>query len=217
VDDVQENFKYDLLFSASSEGVSIEKKQQAPYRFPKENSPKFVITSNQAFTKTGKSYLRRFHVVHLAPFYSQLVGVVDSPILHVHGSRFFSEDWSDSEWSRFFRYMLECIQLYLQLGLVTKYQTAIHTLNVERFISPEFAQWLSQTKFKTRLDEPINELLPVAEAFEEFQAMHPDLAQVIKQQTFTKWLIKYFKELGYKCKRLRKNGGMLHIQKVALS
>jgi hypothetical protein len=217
LDDVQENFKFDQLFSASSEGVCIEKKQQTPYRFPKENSPKFIITSNQAFTKTGKSYLRRFHVVHLAPFYSNFVGVVDSPILHVHGSRFFSHNWSEAEWNQFYWFIFECIQLYLRLGLGTKYKTALYTINVERLTSAEFAQWLTQTKFQKRLNEPINELIPLAESYAEFQDMHPDLAQVIKQQTFTKWLIKYFKELGYKCKRLRKNGGMLHIQKVAWS
>jgi hypothetical protein len=217
IDDVQENFKYDDMFSSTSEGVCIEKKQQTPYRFAKQKSPKFMITSNQPFTKLGKSYARRFHVLPLSPFYSDLIGKVESPLVHIHKARFFTEDWSEIEWNRFFSYMLECVQLYLRMGLCQASQTAIYVSNVERWTSPEFSKWLGQTNVLQSIEKLREASIPLGAAFKEFRELFPDETEHIKRQTFTKWLLKYFKEQGYKCKRMRVDGGTLLIQNVMLS
>jgi hypothetical protein len=59
------------LFSAITEGITIEKKNKDAIRIPFSFSPKIVITTNYAIKGRGNSFLRRKVELELTSFYNK--------------------------------------------------------------------------------------------------------------------------------------------------
>ena len=113
-DDVTKGFEFEKLFSVITEGLTVERKGADEFHIPFEDSPKIVISSNYALDGEGSSFERRTHNLEFNAFYSPR----NRPSA-VAGRRFFEKEWMDSgEYNIFYNYMLECLQGYLETGLV---------------------------------------------------------------------------------------------------
>jgi hypothetical protein len=109
-DDVKKGFDFERLFSAITEGITIEKKNKDAIRIPFSFSPKIVITTNYAIKGRGNSFLRRKVELELTSFYSKDFTPVDE-----FGKRLFDE-WSEEEWCSFDNYMVQNLKTYLNTG-----------------------------------------------------------------------------------------------------
>jgi hypothetical protein len=112
-DDVKKNFNFESLFSLITEGITLEYKGQDAIKLPVEKSPKILITTNYTIKGDGGSFDRRKIEVELSNYFSSKLTPLD------HFKHLLFDDWDAKEWSRFDNYMINCIEYYLQNGIVS--------------------------------------------------------------------------------------------------
>lgn len=133
-DDVNERFHFDDIYSALTVGFEIERKgKQAVYLDYKE-APKFVITSNRLIKMDeGASADRRKFELFLYNYFGSHHTPIDE-----FGKRFFTEDWDATEYNKFFYFMFECVQKYLQNGLVEFLPSELYDIKLEAEIGKDW-------------------------------------------------------------------------------
>lgn len=180
-DDVKKNFDFERLFSQITEGITIEYKGQDAIKLPINKSPKIIITTNYTVGGVGGSFERRKFEVELSAYFNS-----NRTPLQVFGHLLFDE-WNSEEWSRFDNYMINCIQFYLQNGLI---ENDFDNIEVRKFIkntSFEFYEW---TKDHDVL--PYNQRMSKKAMWEKMIQEYSDLKWV-SQKRFKGWLEQYCK------------------------
>src|SRR5690606_34159818 len=112
-DDVKKNFNFESLFSLITEGITLEYKGQDAIQIPVEKSPKILITTNYTLGGIGGSHERRKFEIEMSSYFNSKHTPLDE-----FGHMLFG-DWDDDEWLRFDNYMVNCVQYYLENGLVS--------------------------------------------------------------------------------------------------
>lgn len=180
-DDVKKNFDFERLFSQITEGITIEYKGQDAIKLPINKSPKIIITTNYTVGGIGGSFERRKFEVELSAYFNS-----NRTPLQVFGHLLFDE-WDSEEWSRFDNFMINCIQYYLQNGLI---ENDFDNIEVRKFIkntSFEFYEW---TKNHDVL--PFNQRMNKKSMWEKMIEEYSDLKWV-SQKRFKGWLEQYCK------------------------
>lgn len=180
-DDVKKNFDFERLFSQITEGITIEYKGQDAIKLPINKSPKIIITTNYTVGGIGGSFERRKFEVELSAYFNS-----NRTPLQVFGHLLFDE-WDSDEWSRFDNFMINCIQFYLQNGLI---ENDFDNIEVRKFIkntSFEFYEW---TKNHDVL--PFNQRMNKKSMWEKMIEEYSDLKWV-SQKRFKGWLEQYCK------------------------
>jgi hypothetical protein len=117
-DDAAENFTFDDIFPHITGDFHIRRLRQNPTSIPGNRAPKIVITTNHPIPGSDTSYRRRQVLMEVSPFYRELLEKDGTTPADVHGGmELCGEDWSDSDWSEFYQFIFECIQVYLKQGL----------------------------------------------------------------------------------------------------
>lgn len=183
-DDVKKNFAFENLFSLVTEGITLEKKNKDAIKLPINKSPKIVITTNYTVGGMGGSFERRKFEVELSSYF----GVHWTP-LQEFGHTLF-DDWNEQQYMEFDNFQIECIQYYLEHGLIKhEYQN----LEVRKFIketSFEFHELMKEEPLK--LDERIYK----TQKFNEFIDEYPDFKKYLSQKKFSQWIESYAKFKG---------------------
>ena len=112
------------------------------------------------------------------------------------------DDWDEDEWQRFDTFMIQCVQYYLENGLV---KHNFNNLELRKFIketSSEFAEWTGELDGKRNADNiPVNVRINKKQAYESFTEEHQDLKKWLTQRTFTRWVEIYARKNGYDVKQ----------------
>lgn len=117
-DDAAENFTFDDIFPHITGDFHIRRLGHNPTSIPGHRAPKIVITTNHPIPGSDTSHRRRQVLVEVSPFYRELLEKDGTTPADVHGGmELCGEDWSDSDWSEFYQFIFECIQIYLKQGL----------------------------------------------------------------------------------------------------
>jgi ribosomal protein S25 len=189
-DDVKKSFDFERLFSAITEGITIEKKNKDAIRIPFKFSPKIVITTNYTIRGRGNSFARRKFEVELKEHYTKMYTPVDE-----FGKRFFDE-WDEDEWCSFDNYMITNLKNYLSSGLIesSSSNTAIKRLAADT--CHEFIDWVGLVEGSRPSDLiEYDKKVFKDELFADFIDDNPDFApsgkRTISRTAFYKWL-KYF-------------------------
>lgn len=111
-DDVRKSFNFENLFSVITEGITIEYKGKDSIKLDVTESPKIIITTNYTIQGDSASFNARKYEVEMSSYFNDTY----TPIMEF-GHELFNE-WTDEEWSRFDNYMMECISIYLDQGLI---------------------------------------------------------------------------------------------------
>lgn len=113
IDDVPCNFNYNSLYTQITGGINAQKKGSKAEMIDREDSPKFLITSNYLFRcdEDDASTVARFFEYKVKPYYN-----VDFSPKDEFNQMFF-EDWNESEWNKFYSYIFRCVRYYLVNGL----------------------------------------------------------------------------------------------------
>ena len=170
--DVSANFDFEKLFSVLTDGITVEEKGRKSFDIPYEKSPKVLVTSNYTVAGEGESFKGRMFEVEFSEHYSSSY----QPI-HEFGKRFF-DNWEKEEWYIFYTFMLQCVQFYLNNGLVEYESANLKRKKLEQITSKEFCIFAD----KIELSKEYNKRL----LFEDFKNEVEDI--YFSQRTFTTWL-----------------------------
>ena len=186
-DDVKKYFDFERLFSVVTEGLTLEKKNKDAIKIPFEKSPKIAITTNYAIKGSGNSFARRKWELELHQHYNKNYTPLDE------FTKLFFGDWNDDEWCAFDNYMIECLQGYLNTGLVESKFVNLKIRQLSAETSHDFIEWCglingSQPNETLRVDYKIR----LHESYLDFISEYPDYAPkaklTISRIRFNKWM-----------------------------
>jgi hypothetical protein len=110
--DVKPTFDFSRLFGMITEEITINPKTRTSYSLPFSESPKFYISTNYTLKGDGDSAKRRQQIMEFSNWYC------DSRQPYDDFGRMFFLEWDNSEWNKFYNYMVSCVAHYLQDGLI---------------------------------------------------------------------------------------------------
>ena len=205
-DDVKKYFDFERLFSVVTEGLTLEKKNKDAIKIPFSKSPKIALTTNYAIRGKGSSFERRKWELELSQYYTKEF----TPLVEF-GKHFFAE-WDDEEWCQFDNFMIECLQMYLEMGLLKSSFVNLELRRLSAETAHEFLEWCglldgSSNPFLGQGDKLMkNDLYFVFT--EDYPDYGPKSKMTISRQRFNKWLVSY-SQYKYKCQPLegRDQGG----------
>ncbi len=193
-DDVKKNFDFEKLFSLITEGITIEYKGQDAVKIPVEDSPKVIISTNYTIKAEGGSFERRMFEVELSSYF----GANHSP-RDEFGCMLF-DDWDADEWARFDQYMINCLQYYLQNGLVGYEQRNLKLRKLINQTAFEFVEYMDSKNYY--MGQRIN----YKKEKEDFIKAYEDFEKWLQQRIFNKWIKAYLDYKGYESKSIVSNG-----------
>ncbi len=180
-EDIREKFPFERLFSLITDGCVVERKNKDEIFIPFNESPKIVLSTNFSITGVDDSTIDRQFIIEFSDYYNKSHRPVDD-----FGNPFFS-GWNESEWSDFDNFMIGCLQIYLNKGLI-----AYEYINLEKkklidetcpeFV--EFAESLTQTLSKR---EGFSREFEKKELYENFKKEYEEFDK-LTQSKFTRWL-----------------------------
>ena len=189
-DDVKKHFDFERLFSVVTEGLTLEKKNKDAIKIPFSKSPKIAITTNYAIKGSGNSFARRKWEIELHQHYNKSFTPLDE-----FGKHFFA-DWDDDDWCMFDNYMVSCLMLYLENGLIKSRFVNLKIRQLSAETSHDFIEWCGLVD-----GNPSNQLLTIGEKlmkqdlYHEFISEYPDYGpkakMTISRTRFYKWLAAY--------------------------
>jgi hypothetical protein len=142
-----------------------------------------MISTNYTIKGIGSSFKDRMFEIEFSDYYNPNHKPKDD-----FGHDFFT-GWDSEEWNRFDNFMLECLQLYLDEGLIG---CAVVNLTQRKLIDQTSAQFVEFAEEYIDLNEEYN----LALLFTEFKnniGFENDMFDKcpVKQNTFTSWLPVY--------------------------
>ncbi|MGE5496473.1 MAG: hypothetical protein ACM3Q2_00260 [Syntrophothermus sp.] len=184
--DVVKDFEFEKLFSVITDSITVEKKREHAFSIPFEESPKILISTNYTIKGTSDSFKARLFEIEFSTHYSADYEPKDD-----FGKLFFDE-WTDEEWNEFYNFMLRCVKLYLEKGLVEYTPVNLKIRKLIESTRPEFEEFVKE---ELKIDNEYEK----ASIFTKFIRRYYDLSS-LKQNMFTKWLknYAYIMELEYK-------------------
>lgn len=195
-DDVKKGFIFENLFSVITEGITIEYKNKGSIKLAVQDSPKIIITTNYTIAGDSASHNARKYEVEMSSYFNDEY----TPKMEFDHELF--TDWDDNEWAKFDAYMIECIRIYLQKGLL---EMPLNNLNIRKILDQ-----VGQELFQFFENLELNKTLSVKELYDKFLILYPEKRNKFSQTTITKNIQKYAKYKEYECK-ITRPGGNTHI------
>ena len=189
-DDVKKYFDFERLFSVVTEGLTLEKKNKDAIKIPFSKSPKVSITTNYAIKGKGSSFERRKWELELSRHYTR-----ERTPLKEFGKLMFGE-WNDEEWCQFDNFMIECLQLYLDKGLIKSEFVNLKIRQLAAETCHEFIEWCGLVDGLQENEKlKVNRKIYKHDLYMDFIDDNPDFAPKAKMTVsrirFYKWLHAY--------------------------
>lgn len=185
IDDANSNVLIDHLNSILTEGLTYERKFKEEQKIEYSKSPKILISSNTIFDNQGNTRKRRQYILEFGDYYSKRIQHgTEEPIKKEHGCEFFSNDWNEEEWNKFFTFMIECTQIYLKFGLKKQKTINVELNYFKQNVDSDFFEWIFNQEFE------LGKKYDTKQLFEEFKEAY-SLEHIYKQRKFSDQL-KYF-------------------------
>lgn len=118
LNDAKPDFNFERLFNVVTGDMDIERKGRARFSIPFNLSPKILIDTNYLpFGKKGDSFKGRMNVYPFSNYYH----IGHTP--RDETEKDFFTEWGPDEWNQFYLFAIECIQTYLEEGLLQTPET----------------------------------------------------------------------------------------------
>ncbi len=202
IDDAADNFPFEMLHSAITDGFTVEKKYQHQFYIPAEKSPKVVLCSNTILSSMGKTNIRRQFILEFSDYYSRhIVTGAEEPLMDIHGGIFFDDDsWDRAEWDRFFSFMINCAVYFHQNGLQPYTQVGRERSRLVQTTNEEFAGWVENV-----LGEPEGEY-DTKDLYEQYKQETGDADPTVTARRFNAWIKTYGEFKGWELRSRESNG-----------
>ncbi|MFA7421266.1 MAG: bifunctional DNA primase/polymerase [Melioribacteraceae bacterium] len=171
--DVSKRFNFDKLFAIITDDITVEKKNKDEFIIPFNQSPKILISTNYTIEGADDSALDRQFVVEFSDHYNRR----HTPISEF-GHRFFVE-WKSEQWNAFNNYMISCIQLYLNKGLIDYTRINLDKKKLIDSTCEEFVEFFETMDFENELNKK--------DVFEQFKKEYEEYSE-LRMNKFTKWM-----------------------------
>lgn len=178
-DDVKKGFQFESLFSVITEGITIEYKGKDSIKLDVTESPKVIITTNYTIKGDSASFNARKYEVEMSSYFNE-----NYTPMNEFGHELFN-DWNDDEWARFDNYMMQCVQIYLNNGLMEMPTKNLAYRKIVDEITFECYQFLEGVNR--------NEYHSIKTLYDNFIKQYPDVSRFITQNKLTSSLKKYSK------------------------
>jgi uncharacterized protein DUF5906 len=136
IDDADEKIKFDKFFTMITGDMSIEQKNKDRFVIPFKDSPKFCFTSNWVLKGSGDSHDRRKLEIEFSNYFNSEHTPKDE------FGHLLYDDWTEDEWNRFYDFSIECIQNYLNNGIMHYDQMNLPYKKLESNTTEEFADFV---------------------------------------------------------------------------
>jgi len=176
-DDVDADFDFEKIFPLMTTGMQIRRKYRDHIYLPFERSPKITLTTNYAILGDSSSHRRRKYEFEVTATYSADYSPRDK-----FGRNFFTE-WPESEWNLFFNTMTECLQIFLNEGLIVSEPLNLNLAKLIGKTSEDFPEWAVDA---IHLDERYDK----RSLYLAFIREYPENNR-LKPRDFTMWLRAY--------------------------
>jgi len=184
--DAHIKFPFKLLFNVITNSVTIKRLYADPITLDPKDSPKVGVTTNYIIAGSGGSFRRRMFDVEYCDFFND-----EHPPIAYFKRRFF-DNWDKDEWNRFYSFMFDCVQDYMDLDLIKFPEPNFEYRKLISVVSEDFVNFFNDCTELLKGARTEKQLL-----FEEFRAeYHPDFDKLTKN-TFTKWLQQTSAYFGY--------------------
>lgn len=188
-DDVKRHFDFERLFSVVTEGLTLEKKNKDAIKIPFSKSPKIAITTNYAIKGAGNSFERRKWELELHQHYTK-----DFTPLTEFKKLMFG-DWNDDDWCEFDNYMIQCLQGYLNTGLVKSKFVNLKIRQLSAETCHEFIEWCGLVEGHDVCNIEYNIRQYKNELYNNFTEEYPDYGargkMSISRTKFYRWLTSF--------------------------
>ena len=201
--DVKKDFDFEKLFSVLTDDMTLEYKNQNPINISFEDSPKIMLSTNYTVKGNSGSFQDRMLEIEFSDYYNENHKPVDE-----FGHLFF-QDWDDDEWNRFYNFMVECLQLFLDNGIIKSEPINLRERKLQDQTSPEFVEFVRETLVVGQ----DYELKRLYEDFKKYIGYGIGVFEdcPVKQNKFTGWMKIYaeFTRLDY---QKRKSNGQQYVK-----
>lgn len=120
-DDASDKFDSERLFPLTTGDFHIRRLYKNPFSIPAKSAPKIAITSNHPIPGNGNSYKRREFIVEVGNYYRLQDENYELTPYEIHGHKHIATDeWNAADWTEYYRFVFECISLYLAKGGLPK-------------------------------------------------------------------------------------------------
>lgn len=179
-DDVKKSFEFERLFSVITEGITIEYKGKDAIKIPVQDSPKILISTNYTIKADGGSFKRRMFEVEMSNYFN-----ANHTPIEQFGNLLFDE-WGEKEWQLFDKFMINCLQYYLQNGLVT---STAKNLALRKFINETSQEFYEYALIERQIESDIR--ITKSDFLDKYHAEYPDSKKFVTIRTMVKWIKKY--------------------------
>lgn len=192
-DDVKPDLGFDRFNSILTDGWNIEPKYKSSFFIDPKDSPKVLICSNSILDNEGSTRKRRQFILEFGNHYSKQIKTgIEEPIISEHGCTFFEdEDWDLKEWNAFDSFMLDCVVIYLNNGLIPYEHRNIEENRIRQTLGEDFYEWVLEKSFEPNLEYNTKEL------FQEYKRLFQPDDEKFKQRRFTNMLKKFASIKGW--------------------
>ena len=171
--DVTKKFNFDKLFSIITDDITVEKKNQNEIIIPFHQSPKIIISTNYTIEGSDDSTMDRQFVVEFSDHYNKAHRPIDE-----FGHRFYDE-WSNEEWNCFLNYMIGCLQLYLNKGLIHCSHINLEKKKLIDSTCEEFSEYFESLGLNVEHNKK--------DLLEDFKKNYDEFSE-LKLTKFTRWM-----------------------------
>jgi hypothetical protein len=106
----------ETLFNEVNNFLNVRKLYQGTFTLSGQNLPKFLGCSNfMVWNPKEMSQSERIHCVEFSDFFNKAV-MYGGDITDYFGGKWIFDDMDDTEWNKFFNFIIKCIQLFLSNG-----------------------------------------------------------------------------------------------------
>ncbi len=153
-----------------------------------EDSPKFWFDTNFTFKGDGASFRRRQHIIEFDDYYHEDFNPLDD-----FGHYLFT-DWDFKEMNRFYNFMLTCVQIYLECGLLDYPNANYDERKLVNECPQDFLDFLDSKEETGAYLVPRDQEIPKIKLLQDWSAKCKDLQMPIPSaHIFSKQVKKYCK------------------------
>ena len=190
IDDVLMSFNFERLFPNLTGDWTVNYKGGKRITFPYETSPKIYIATNHAIKGEGSSFADRQWLLGFSDYYNDTHKPIDD-----FGCNFFTE-WDFEQWNLCWNMIANCVQLYLQFGVVQAPLERLLERRLRQEISEVFILWADEY-FSAA--EHINARIPRKLLYDKYCEYDPTVRKFSSSpKEFKKRMIKYCQFRGLK-------------------
>jgi len=180
--DTGKTFDFNKLFSMITDSMTVEKKNKDAFTIGFQESPKIVLSTNYVIKENDDSTADRKFEIEFSDYYN-----IHHKPLDDFGKKFF-DDWNDLEWCSFYFFMISCVQLYLNNGLIKAKYVNLEAKKFEAITGKDFLEFINEIALNSEHNK--------RNLYEDFRQLYPDYYD-LRQNTFSKWIKEFAKFKGY--------------------